>query len=264
MVNGFTCKRQDKLESAEFSISLLNTFIKFIHFLFSHSMKLLDLSPENRPRERLQQQGPQVLSTAELLALILKSGTKKESILDLCNNLLAKYSLEQLPHATIQELTQEHGIGQAKASQIIALFELYKRIPLTNVQEQPLHSASDVVQRYQRKFQHLNQEQCLALYLDTKNKLIKEQIISIGTLNSSLIHPREIFNGAIKHTSNAVVVIHNHPSGDPTPSEEDLKVTKILHKAGEIIGIRLLDHIIIGNGTWWSWKENSSKHHHNV
>lgn len=220
-------------------------------------MKLLDIAPENRPRERLQKHGPSALSNAELLALILKSGTKKENIIDLCNKILSKYGLEQLPNTSLQQLIQEHGIGKAKASQLIAIFELYKRIPHNNKEQQPIRKAADIARQYLPKTNALQQEHCYAIYLDTKNNILAEELISKGTLNTSLIHPREVFHGAVKHCANSIIVVHNHPSGDPAPSEEDLKITKILHKTGELLNIKLLDHIILGRESWWSWKENS-------
>jgi DNA repair protein RadC len=219
-------------------------------------MKIHDIAPENRPRERLQKQDAESLSNAELLALILKSGTKNENIIDLCNKLLSKYGLEQLPHASLQQLTTEHGIGQAKASQLIAIFELYKRIP-NNKPSQVVRKAADIAKQYLPKTNSLQQEHCYAIYLDTKNNILAEELISKGTLNTSLIHPREVFHGAIKHCANSIILIHNHPSGDPTPSEEDIKITKILQKTGELLNLRFLDHIILGRDKWWSWKEDS-------
>lgn len=219
-------------------------------------MKITDMAPENRPRERLQQQGAEALSIAELLAIILKSGTKKENVLELGNKLLSKYNLEQLSSCSLPELMSEYGIGKAKACQIVALFELYKRMNNGVKKEIIIVSgAKDIAELYQPKLNHLNQEHFMAVYLDTKNKIIADQTITIGILNASLIHPREVFYGAIKHLAHSVIVIHNHPSGDPAPSDEDLKITKILEKTGEIMGIKLIDHIIIGKDSWWSWRE---------
>jgi DNA repair protein RadC len=217
-------------------------------------MKITDILPENRPRERLESSGAGVLSSAELLAIILKSGTKKENVLEICNKLLSKHGLSNLPSCTLQELCEEHGIGKAKASQIVALFELYRRIPQKN-NIKIITCAKDVASIYLPKLRHLQQEHFVAIYLDTKNKIICDQTLTIGTLNSSVIHSREVYNGAIRNLANGVIVIHNHPSGDPKPSMEDLEVTNRLREAGEIIGIRFLDHIIIGKEKWWSWKE---------
>ena len=218
-------------------------------------MKLQDILPEHRPRERLEKQGSQSLTNAQLLALILKSGTKKENILDLSEHLLAKHTLSGLLNASLAELEEEHGIGRAKACQILALAELSKRTNSTSTVKKRINCASDVASLFLPKLSLLNQEHVISLHLDTKNNLLSEQLVTKGTLNESLIHPREVFHGAIKNLASAVIIMHNHPSGDPTPSESDLKVTKILEKTGDLIGITFLDHIIIGKNSFWSWKE---------
>ena len=218
-------------------------------------MKITDLAPENRPRERLQKEGPEVLSPAELLAVILKSGTKKENILEISNRLISKYGLQNLSGCSLTQLQQQYGIGPARASQIIAVFELYKRISPTN-QRKKISCAKEVAEIYLPKTQALQKEHFMAIYVDTKNNIIAQETITIGILNSSLIHPREIFYGAIKHLAHAVIVLHNHPSGDPEPSQEDLEITKSLIKSGKLMGIPLLDHIILGKDSWWSWAES--------
>lgn len=220
-------------------------------------MKLLDLSPENRPRERLARQGPSSLSDAELLALILKSGTQKENILEICNKLLSKYQLPGLAQATLSELKQEHGIGAAKASQLVALFELLKRTSPQYHNSPEIKCAQDIAKIYLPKMQSLTKEHFMVVYLNTKHKIISDQLLSLGTLNASLIHPREVFYGAIKNLASSIIVIHNHPSGDPQPSSDDMIVTEKIQKTGEIMGISLLDHIIIGRDNWWSWKESA-------
>jgi len=222
-------------------------------------MKIMDIPAENRPRERLQLQGPESLSTAELLALILKSGTQKENVLEICHKLLSKYQLKGLSSATLLELQQEHGVGKAKASQIVALFELFKRAAAEKKDQAILKKAKDVVDIYLPRMEKLPQEQFVAVYLDTKNRFLSDQVVTKGILNASLIHPREVFHGAIKNMAYSIIIIHNHPSGDPHPSPEDLQVTEQLQSAAEIIGIKLLDHIIIGKGVWWSWKEHGAE-----
>lgn len=218
-------------------------------------MKLLNILPEHRPRELLQKQGATFLTNAQLLALILKSGTKKESILDLCEHILVKHSLPGLAKLSLKELQQEHGIGKAKACQLQAVFELAQRTSSQPQTNPFIRSAQDIATLYLQQFAQKEQENVLALYLDTKNRLIKDELITLGLLNSSLIHPREIFHGAIKNMANSLVIIHNHPSGDPTPSQDDLKVTKILEKTGEVIGIPFMDHVILGKNSFWSYKE---------
>ncbi|MBI2125517.1 DNA repair protein RadC [Candidatus Woesearchaeota archaeon] len=218
-------------------------------------MKITDLAPENRPRERLQKEGAPALSSAELLAIILKSGTKKENVLEISNRLISKYGLHNLPHCSLPQLQQQYGIGPARASQLVALFELYTRMNCKN-ELKKISSAKDVAELYFPKIQSLQKEHFMAIYLDTKNNIVAEETITVGILNSSLIHPREVFHGAIKHLAHTVIVLHNHPSGDPEPSLEDLQVTKVLEKTGKIMGIPLLDHIILGKDSWWSWADS--------
>ncbi|MEK6939481.1 MAG: DNA repair protein RadC [Nanoarchaeota archaeon] len=219
-------------------------------------MKITDLAPENRPRERLQKEGAKALSPAELLAIILKSGTKKENVLEISNHLISKYGLQNLPDCSLQQLQQQYGIGPARASQMLALFELYKRIP-QNYQKKKISCAKEIAELYFPKTKSMQKEHFIAVYLDTKNNIIAEETISVGILNSSLVHPREVFHGAIKHLAHSVIVLHNHPSGDPEPSSEDIQITKILEKTGKLMGIPLLDHVILGKDSWWSWIESS-------
>ena len=163
--------------------------------------------------------------------------------------------MEQLSCCTLEELQQEHGIGFAKACQIMAMFELFRRMPLQKKDQKIITSAKDVAELYLPQLQFLPQEQFIVLYLDAKHRLISDETITKGILNASLIHPREVFHGALKHLAHSIIVLHNHPSGDPAPSTEDLEITKRLQKTGEIMGMALLDHIIIGKDSWWSWRE---------
>lgn len=219
-------------------------------------MKITDLAPENRPRERLQKEGASALSSAELLAVILKSGTKKENILEISNRLISTYGLQNLSHCSLPQLQQQYGIGPARSSQIVALFELYKRINCKN-ELKKISSAKDIAVIYLPKVQALQKENFITLYLDAKNNIIADETITVGILNSSLVHPREVFHGAIKHLAHSIIVLHNHPSGDPEPSQEDLNITKVLEKTGKLMGITLLDHVILGKDSWWSWAESS-------
>ena len=221
-------------------------------------MNLTSFAQENLPRERLQAQGARALSNAELVALILKSGTKQDNVLELCHKLLAKYSLEHLAQVSLQQFQQEHGIGVAKASQLVAVFELGKRLTPQKCGEK-VRNACEVAEVYLKRFAQEKQEHFVAIYLDTKHKIIADQVITKGTLNMSLIHPREVFHGAIKHCAHSLIVLHNHPSGDPTPSEEDLRVTNVLQETGEIMQIPVVDHIILGHTSWWSWKEQQGR-----
>jgi len=215
-------------------------------------MRIKDIPLENRPRERMKKLGLSSLSDAEILALILQKGTRSDNVIDMSNKLIAKYGLEKLSSLSLTELSVIDGIGEAKATQVLAAFEISRRIPLFTGTK--ITSAKDVFEKYEY-LSDLKQEQFMVLILDTKNKIIKEEIVSIGTLDSELIHPREIFKSAIKESGNAIIVIHNHPSSDCTPSKEDLRITDKIAEAGEVLNIKLLDHVIIGQDNYWSWKE---------
>ncbi len=218
-------------------------------------MNIKSMCVKERPRERLSKVGSASLSTAELLAIILKFGTKEKSVLEIAHNLLAS-NLHQLSRLSLQELKNLHGIGQAKACQIIALFEIAQRFTKESNDNKVIRDAKDIADIYIPKMRNLQKEQFIGIFLDTKNKIISDSIISIGTINSSVVHPREVFHSAVKAMANSIIVLHNHPSGDPSPSKEDISVTKILKISGETMGIPLLDHIIIGNDNWWSWNED--------
>ena len=219
-------------------------------------MKIKDIAEEERPRERIAAFGPKALSSAELLAIILKCGTRNENVIDLSNRLINEFGFESLAQRSLEELMRINGIGPAKASQIAACFELFRRFkPAGCKDKQKIACAEDVFLEYGRKIKGELKEHFIAIYLDSKNRIIKEETISIGILNQTIIHPREVFRGAIQASANSIIVIHNHPSGEPTPSSDDIKVTEVLAKAGEIIGITLLDHIIIGD-TYHSFKES--------
>jgi DNA repair protein RadC len=215
-------------------------------------MRIKDIPLENRPRERMKKLGLSSLSDAEILALILQKGTRSDNVIDMSNKLIAKYGLEKLSSLSLTELSAINGIGEAKATQVLAAFEISRRIPLFNGTK--ITCAKDVFEKYSY-LSDLKQEKFMVLILDTKNKIIKEEVVSIGTLDSALIHPREIFKSAIKESANAIIVVHNHPSGDCTPSEEDIKITSKISAAGETLGIKMLDHVIVGFENYWSWQE---------
>ena len=209
-------------------------------------MRIHDISLENRPRERLKIQGLSALSDAELLALILQSGSCGENVIDMSNRVIAQYGLDSLNSLNLQELMKIKGIGMAKACKILAAFELDKRIKAGKICEKVVHNSSDIAKHYMVKMKDLKKEHLIAVFLDSKNKIIKDETISIGTLNSSLVHPREVFKEAIKNSAAAIILVHNHPSGNCEPSEEDERVNAKLIETGEIVNIKVLDHIIIG------------------
>ena len=219
-------------------------------------MRIADISPDNRPRERFQKLGAHALSDAELLAIILQKGTRGENVIDMSNRLLSKFGIDKLSGLSLKELQEIDGIGPAKSIQIKTVFELAKRHNLAKKSGGQVKSAKDVFEYASQRLVAEDKEQFMILYLDTKNRIIRDEIVSVGTLNSSLVHPREIFKGAIKESANAIILVHNHPSGDPTPSDEDKVVTKRLSEAGEILSINMLDHVIVGADEFYSFEEN--------
>jgi len=213
----------------------------------NNSFTVHDLPLSERPRERLSKLGSEALSSQEILALILGRGIKGESVIVTAQKLLSKFgNLKNLAAASVEELTQIKGIGPAKAAQIKAAFELSKRLEDAS-EEAPkitVKSPEDAIKAARGQLKGKKKEHFLVLCLDTRNHLINTHKISIGSLDCSIVHPREVFKEAISSSSASVIFMHNHPSGDPTPSEDDIKITKRLVEAGEIIGIEVLDHII--------------------
>jgi len=224
-----------------------------------YHVTIKDLPPGERPRERLEQYGAESLSTAELLAIILRTGTRDESVLHLAERLLRELAdLRSIGQAQVAELSRIKGIGPAKAVEIKAALELGKRLISLSGETLPIvRSPSDVVQLLMPTMRDQLQELFKVLLLDTKNQVRKIVTVTVGTLNSSLVHPREVFRPAVAQAANAVILAHNHPSGDPTPSHEDIAVTRQLLEAGRMLGIDVLDHIVIGDGRYVSMKERS-------
>ena len=218
-------------------------------------MRIKDISKENRPRERLQKYGASSLSDAELLAIILRTGTKKENVIDMSNRLLFEYGIHNLCNLSLKELQKIHGIGHAKAMQINASFEFNKRYNMSKKCNQIINSSKDVFEYISPKLSNLDKEHFIVIHLNSKNRIIADETVSVGILNASIIHPREIFKSAIKNSVNSIILVHNHPSGDPAPSEEDEEITKKLTKAGELLNIKVLDHVIVGDGKHYSFKE---------
>ncbi len=218
--------------------------------------RIKDWPEGDRPREKLLQRGAEALSDAELLALILRTGDagSKTSAVDQGRLLLHQFNnLPQLARATITELCTISGIGPAKSAELQAVFELARRLSDHSLQPGNVFTSADAVfQRYRNRFLNHNKEVFLALLLDTKNRLIKDIRISEGSLTASIVHPREVFSAVVRDSAASVLFVHNHPSGDPSPSPEDIAITKRLHEAGTILGVRVLDHIIIGRDSYIS------------
>jgi DNA repair protein RadC len=202
---------------------------------------------KERPRERLLQQGAQHLSEAELLGILIGKGTKRKTAIDLARELLDRYeSLEDLFSRSPSELMKVKGIGTAKAATLSAVFHLVRRVQAQKKRERATFKrSSDVKDHYLPLMKDLRKEVFKVLLLSRSNKLIKEVTISEGTLDASLVHPRDVFREALLESAAGVILLHNHPSGNPTPSEEDLRITKQLAEAGKVMGIKVYDHIIL-------------------
>ena len=216
-----------------------------------------DLPVGERPRERMAQYGPEAMSTVELLAILLRVGSRGESAIRLAERLLAECGgLVGMAKARIPQLSALPGIGLAKAAEIKAAFELGKRLA-TSVEgpRAVIRNASDAAALMMEELRHREQECLAAIFLDTRNQVIRARVLTVGTLTGSPAHPREVFKEALAHGCASLILCHNHPSGDPTPSRDDIALTGRLAQAGEIMGIPLLDHLIVGDGRFVSLKE---------
>ncbi|OYT73104.1 MAG: hypothetical protein CFK49_09075 [Armatimonadetes bacterium JP3_11] len=216
-----------------------------------------ELPPEERPREKLAHWGASSLREHELLAILLRTGTTHMSALQLAQYLLHKFGgVRGVMHASVQELAHIKGMGLAKATQIAAAMELGRRVALSQFHERPqIRSPEDVYQLIHMQLLGERREHFLAVMLDTKNRVLRTETISIGTLDSSLVHPREVYRVVIREGAASWIAVHNHPSGDPTPSPEDIAITRRLKDAGELLGVELLDHLILGDGNYTSLRE---------
>jgi len=224
-------------------------------------MRLKDQPASERPRERLAERGPEALSHAELIAILLRVGLKGANAVEVARQLLAKFdhSLHALALAPLDELQQVKGIGRDKAVTLAAAFSLARRMAAELKSESPVLDNPEAIVRLMRESNRLKSvETFQALLLNTRRRLIREVQISDGTLDTLLVHPREVFKAAIAANAAAIVLVHNHPSGDPTPSEADIKVTRDLIRAGQLLKIEVLDHIIIGSPGRAPAKEYSS------
>jgi len=212
-----------------------------------------DLPRVERPREKLIRYGPGRLSSAELLAIILGSGTKSENVVELAGRIFKRFGSEKLPTVTFEDLKNCLGLGPAKSCEIVACFELGKRL-LKDKRAQIYLTPKDIWEELKDVRDH-KKEHFIIFYLDSRNQEIKREIISIGSLNTSVVHPREVFEPAVRNYAAHLIVAHNHPSGEPDPSKDDLILTERLLEAGKILGIEVLDHIIVGKNNFCSFKE---------
>ena len=216
-----------------------------------------DLPVDSRPRERMAARGPASLSNAELLAIILRTGSREQTALDLASRMLAEDGgLRFLAEATLEELSRFKGVGLAKAAQLKAALELGRRLASQAPEYRPvIRCPEDAANLVMEEMRYLDRETFRLICLNTKNQVVKVELVSQGSLNSSLVHPREVFKTAISRSAAALILVHNHPSGDPTPSPEDLEITRRLIEVGQLVGIEVLDHIVVGHHRYVSLKE---------
>lgn len=223
------------------------------------SLKIKDIDKSNRPRERLINNGVEVLSNEELLAIILKTGNKENSAKELANILIKELDgIKNLNNINYEKLKSIKGIGDAKACEILASIELGKRInkEIDNLNNIILNKTSLVYEYYRNIIGDKDQEFFYAVYLDNKKRIIKDKLLFIGTLNYSVVHPREVFKNAYILSASGIIVVHNHPTGNVIPSKQDLDMTKNLVEVGNTLGIRVIDHIVIGRNNYYSFLEN--------
>ncbi len=219
-----------------------------------------DIPLSERPRERLINKGVEYLSNEDLLAILLKTGTKDYSVKTLASNILKQIeNINNLKDINLENLIKIKGIGKAKACEILAAIELGKRLnqKIDNLNQIKVYSSSSIYEYYQAKLGDKLQEYFYCVYLDTKNHIIKDKLLFIGTINESLIHPREIFKEAYLLSASSIICVHNHPSGNINPSNNDIIMTKQLIEVGKILGIKVLDHIIIGKDNYFSFNDNN-------
>jgi len=220
--------------------------------------RIKDWPAGERPRERLIKEGPQVLSDAQLLAILLRTGSDQANAVQLAIDLLEQFhGLNNFSNLTIKELCSIRGIGPAKAAQLKAALELGRRSLAPSTTEQTkIRSSQDIFRHFAPSFRHLKKEIFKIILLDQKNKIIRDVLVSEGSLTLTVVHPREVFNPAVRDSAASVIFLHNHPSGDPTPSHEDRELTRRLVAAGELMGIQVLDHVIIGENRYFSFSDS--------
>jgi len=212
-----------------------------------------DMPKYERPRERLMAYGASSLNTFELLAILLRVGTKHQSVIDVSKNFVHQISsLNDLKDMTVQEMIKIPGIGPTKAVTIMAALELGKRVLDQHIDKEQITSPKLVYDLLGHELKDLKQEVLMVLYLDLKTNLIAKKEVFRGSLNQSLVHPREIFKYAVKYSAYQMILVHNHPSGDPKPSKQDILLTEMIEKAGDMLQIHLLDHVIIGQNNYCS------------
>ncbi len=218
-----------------------------------------NIPKSERPRERLKEVGSMNLTDKELLAIILKTGTKNYSVMDLALEILNRYKIQELQEMTINKLTEIKGIGEVKAIELLATIELGKRIYIKkNKKREKLSDPKSIWETSRYLFVNLKQEHFYCLYFNNKQELLERKLLFMGTINQSITHPREVFKEAYRLSASSIVCMHNHPSGDLTPSRADISFTEKLIKIGQLQGIPILDHIIVGEDEYYSFYENNN------
>ncbi|HYR51135.1 MAG TPA: DNA repair protein RadC [Candidatus Dormibacteraeota bacterium] len=218
-----------------------------------------DMVEDERPRERLLQSGPGVLTDADLVAVLFGTGGPGEGVLELGTRVTSAIPLRQLHRVPVEELLLVKGLGQARAAQLLAAAELGRRL-WPDGDAAALVRGPETVFDLTRDIRGANREHFVGFYLNSRNQVLRREIISIGSLNASIVHPREVYQPAIAVSAASLILAHNHPSGDPTPSEEDLAITRRLVEAGRILGIDILDHVVVAKDAYASFKERKLLH----
>lgn len=222
-------------------------------------MKIKEMPPDTKPREKLFFYGVENLSNTDLISIILRTGTKGENAMDIASNILSTIgSVNDLSNIGVRELSKIKGVGNVKAITILAAIELGKRATSREIRiKMPLTNSDSVHEAFKRFFKNIKQEKFMAIYLDTKKNLINYKILFVGTIDRSIVHPREIFNEAIRLSASSLIIIHNHPTGDITPSQNDIEVTKKIKESGILLGIPLLDSIITNGEEYYSFNDEN-------
>lgn len=223
----------------------------------NNNYTIKSIPKDDRPQEKLLKYGANSLSNSELIAIILRTGSKDENVIMLAQRILKEdgKGLKNIAEGTLEKFKRYKGINDAKASQLLALSELSKRISTLKIEKIKISSPNDAAVVMMEEMRYYKKEYFKIILLDTKNNILKVSEISVGSLNCSIVHPREVFTEAIISSSSSIILVHNHPSGEPEPSNEDIVLTNRLVECGKIIGIKIIDHIIIGDGIFYSFKE---------
>ena len=217
-------------------------------------LTIQDVDESDRPRERLMDLGPGALSDVDLLALLFGTGSGGEGVLETATRVARAVNLRRLPHVPTEELLAIRGMGPARAAQLLAAAEIGRRL-WPDGEAVPLIRGPENVYELMRDIRRSSREHFVGFYLNSRNQVLRREIVSIGSLNASLVHPREVFVPAIALSAASLILAHNHPSGDPTPSEEDLAITRRIQDSGRLLGIELLDHVVVARDAYTSFKE---------